>query len=71
MGGFKLRLLDMKEDISQIKVASDQVKTKELKDDKVQYIINPTLVEFDQIINAPNQTACEEFIRLNFRYNQL
>ena len=68
--GFKFRLLDMKEDVSQIKAASTHVATRELKDDKTQYVINPTLVEFDKIMEAPNQVACEEFIRLRSRYNQ-
>ena len=68
--GFTFRLLDMNEDITQIKATTTLVDTKELKDDKVQYIINPTLVEFDKIMDAPNRTACEEFIRINTRYNQ-
>jgi len=68
--GFKLRLLDMNEDVTKIEATSAQVKTKELKDDKIQYIINPTLVEFDNIMEAPNRTACEKFIRISTRYNQ-
>ena len=68
--GFHLRLLDMNEDVSKINAVSAQVETRELKDEKIQYIINPTLVEFDQIMDAPNRTACEKFIRLSSRYNQ-
>ena len=68
--GFSLRLLDMEEDVSKIKTVTTDIKTKELKDDQVQYILNPTIVEFDKIMEAPNRTACEQFIRISSRYNQ-
>ncbi|MBT8219767.1 MAG: hypothetical protein KJP00_08080 [Bacteroidia bacterium] len=64
-GNMLLRLIDLENDIEQVEEVTHQYDTRMTRDEEIQYIINPTLVEFEKILEPERNMECETLIRMN------
>ncbi len=66
-----LKLIDVPDNLKTIEKVSHEVRTIPKEDDKYQYVINPTLVEFDRILEMDFLLECETLFPVNFETEKI